>query len=56
VPKSSHATTDKAEHAFSNTAIYQYRRNISDEEIETSENTNKDQMPNENLEGTEARH
>jgi hypothetical protein len=55
VTKSAHATTDKAGHALT-IAIYQYRRNIIYDEFETSENTNKDQMPNVNLEGTENGH
>jgi hypothetical protein len=56
--KSVHAATiDKTEHTFAAGGIYPYRPNIiSDEDFEPSEITRKDEMPHENLQGTEDRH
>jgi hypothetical protein len=52
--KSPHAATiDKLEHAFAATGIYPYRPNIvSDEDLEPSEITRRDKMPDKNTEGT----
>jgi hypothetical protein len=51
------AAIDKAEHAFAVTGIYPYKTNIiSDEDFELSEITRKDEMPDENREGTEDGH
>jgi hypothetical protein len=50
------ATVVRAEHAFAATGIYPYRLNISDEDIEPSEITRQDKMPDETLEGTKNEH
>jgi hypothetical protein len=58
VAKNVHAAAiDKTKHAIAAAVIYPYKPNtISDEDFEPSESTRKDEMPDENLEGTEDGH